>query len=105
MIADLISVKITLLCCDNLDMSEREVSLTVRIALIRDGTLGVSLSAPDRVLGEWQDSGAASLKMDGNNSISICGPDGKHRYKLDMPGTTLKTELLSNTEAVVVIRL
>ena len=86
-------------------MSEREVSISVRIAMIRDGTQGVSLSAPDKVLGEWQDSGAALLRMDGNGSISICGADGQQRYRLDIPGTKVKSELLSETEAVFTIRI
>jgi len=84
-------------------MGEREISITVRIALIRDGTHGVSLSVPEKILGEWRDTGAALFRMADDNSISICGPDGKYRYKIAMPGTTVKAELRSDTEAVIVV--
>ena len=81
------------------------MSITVRIALIHDGTQGVSLSAPDRVLGEWQDSGAAMLRIDDNHAVSICGADGNKRYNLAIPGTVVRSEMLSDTEAIVVIKI
>lgn len=86
-------------------MSEREVRITVRVALIRDGTQGISLSAPDSVLGEWQDSGAAMLRIAAPNAVSICGADGNKRYDLAIPGTIVSLEQLSDTEAVAVTRI
>jgi hypothetical protein len=86
-------------------LTEREVCITVRVTTIRDGTQGISLSAPDKVLGEWQDSGAFMLRIAGENSISVCGAEGQHRYMLSLPGTCIKSELLSATEALVIIRI
>jgi len=86
-------------------MDEREISVTVRIAMIRDGTQGISLSAPDRVLGEWQDSGAALLRLARDNTLSVCDAGGNQRYGLSLPGTVLKSDLLSSKEAVVVIKI
>lgn len=86
-------------------MYEHEVSITVRVTVIRDGTQGISLSAPNKVLGEWQDSGAALLKLTEDNAVSICGEDGSHRYRLSLPGVLVKSDLLSPTEAVLIIRV
>ena len=86
-------------------MDEREISVTVRIAMISDGTQGISLSAPDRVLGEWQDSGAALLRLNDDNAISICSADGNRRYGLSLPGTVVRCDLLSDTEVVMVIKI
>jgi hypothetical protein len=87
-------------------MSEdREVSITVRVTTIRDGTNGISIAMPDRLVGEWTDSGAGSLTVTDEYSVSICGIDGAHRYLLTMPGTPLRGQQLSNTEATIVIRI
>ena len=86
-------------------MSNREVSITVRVTTIRDGTNGISMAAPDKILGEWQDSGAVSLAVTDDYAISICGKEGKHRYKLSMPGTPIKAECLSAMEAVIVVQI
>jgi len=86
-------------------MSEREVSISVRVMTIRDGTHGISLSAPDKILGEWQDSGAVSLAVTESYAVSICGKGDKHRYMLTLPGTPVRGEMLSETEAIVIVKL
>jgi hypothetical protein len=83
----------------------REVSIKVKVATIRDGTHGISLAMPDRLLGEWTDSGAVSLSVTDEHSIRIYGKSGDQRYLLTMPGRPLRGEQLSDTEAVIVICL
>lgn len=83
----------------------REVSITVRVATIRDGTHGISIAMPNRLVGEWTDSGAGSLTVTDECGIRICGRDGGQRYLLTMPGKPLRGEQLSETEAVIVICL
>ena len=82
-----------------------EVSITVRVAAIRDGTHGISIAMPDRLIGEWADSEAISLSITDEYNIYICGQDGVQRYLLTMPGTPIRGEQLSHTEAVIAIRL
>lgn len=84
---------------------ERELSITVRVATIRDGTHGISIAMPDRLVGEWTDSGASSLAVTDEYKISICGKGGAHRYLLTMPGRPLRGEQLSDTEATIVVCL
>ena len=83
----------------------REVSITVKVATIRDGTHGISIAMPNRLVGEWTDSGAGSLTVTDDYSIRIYGKDGDQRYLLAMPGKPLRGEQLSETEAVIVICL
>lgn len=83
----------------------REVNITVRITAIRDGTRGISIAMPDRLVGEWTDSGARSLTVTDEYGIRICGDGGVQRYLLTMPGTSLRGQQLSDTEATVVVRL
>jgi hypothetical protein len=80
-----------------------ELAITVKVTMIRDGTHGISMCAPDKVLGEWQDSGAVSLAITVDNAVSIRGKDDKHRYLLTIPGTVIKGELVSATEAVLMV--
>ena len=82
-----------------------EVTIIIKVTTIRDGTHGISMCAPDKILGEWQDSGAFSLAIAEDNAVSICGKDGKHRYMLTLPGTPVKGDLVSEKEARVVIRV
>lgn len=86
-------------------MAMREVTISVKVTMIRDGTHGISMCAPDKILGEWQDSGAVSLALTENYGVSICGKNGKHRYLLTLPGTPVKGELVSDTEALVTVRV
>jgi len=87
-------------------MSEgREVSIMVRVAAIRDGTHGISMTMPDRLIGEWADSGASSLAVTDEYNIRICGKGGIQRYMLTMPGTPIRGEQLSDTEAVIFVCL
>jgi len=83
----------------------REVSITVRVSTIRDGTQGISIAMPDRLVGEWTDSGAKSLAVTDENGIRICGRDGAQRYLLTMPGTPLRGQQLSDIEATIVVCL
>ncbi len=83
----------------------REVSITVKVATIRDGTHGISIAVPDRLVGEWTDSGAGSLTVTDEYNIRIYGKDGDQRYLLTMPGKPLRGEQLSDTEAVIVVCL
>ena len=87
-------------------MTETEkFSITAKIAAIRDGTHGISLSTPDRIIGEWQDTGACSLKVTDEYTVSICGQDGQHRYFLILPGKPVSSRFISDTEAVVAVVL
>ena len=83
----------------------REVSITVKVATIRDGTHGISIAMPNRLVGEWTDSGAGSLTVTDDYNIRIYSKDGAHRYLLSMPGKPLRGEQLSETEAVIVVCL
>ena len=83
----------------------REVSIIVRVTTIRDGTQGISIAMPDRLVGEWTDSGARSLAVTDENGIRICGGDGAQRYLLTMPGAPLRGQQLSDTEATIVVSL
>ncbi len=82
-----------------------ELNITVKVTMIRDGTHGISMCAPDKILGEWQDSGAVSLAVTEDHAVSICGKDGRHRYMLTLPGTPVKGELVSATEATVTVKI
>lgn len=83
----------------------REVSITVKVATIRDGTHGISIAMPNRLVGEWTDSGAMSLSVTDDYNIQIYGKDGGERYLLTMPGKPLRGEQLSDTEAVIIVCL
>ena len=84
-------------------IDSHEINITVKVTTIRDGTYGISLALPDRLLGEWTDSGARSLIVTEEHAVSICGSDGCQRYLLTMPGTPLRGQQLSDTEAVIAI--
>ena len=83
----------------------REVSITVRVMTIRDGTHGISIAMPDQLVGEWTDSGARSLAVTDEYGVRIYGRDGAQRYLLTMPGTPLRGQQLSDTEATIVVRI
>ena len=83
----------------------REISITVKVTTVRDGTQGISLSTGDSLIGEWTDSKARSLMLTSKYSISICGRDGKHRYFVSLPGIALSARQLSDTEATVVVSM
>jgi len=83
----------------------REIPVTVRVTTIRDGTQGISLSTGNSLMGEWTDSGARSLMLTSEYSISICGRDGKHRYFVTLPGIAVSAEQLSNTEVTIIVSM
>ena len=82
----------------------REVSITVRITATRDGTHGISIATPDRLIGEWTDSRASSLTVTDEYKICICGEGRVQRYLLTMPGTPVQGEQVSDTEAIITVR-
>jgi len=84
---------------------EREVSIIVRVMTIRDGTHGISLTLPDKLIGEWADSGAGALTVTEEMQVRIISRDGSQRYLLSMPGTPVRTESISETEATIVVRM
>ena len=84
---------------------EREVSIMVRVMTIRDGTHGISLTLPDKLLGEWTDSGASSLTVTEEMHVRIISHDGSQRYLLSMPGVPIRAETISETEATIVVQL
>jgi hypothetical protein len=88
-----------------MDKSQSEICIKVSIKNISDGTKGISLSGPDKLLGEWADSGAYSLTIMPGNQVSICDEEGKHRYLLTLPGTQVRGEQISETEAAVFINV
>jgi len=83
----------------------REIPITVRVTTIRDGTQGISLSTGNSIIGEWTDSGARSLMLTSEYSVSICGRDGKHRYFVSLPGIALSAKQLSDAEATVIVSM
>jgi len=83
----------------------REITITVRVNVIRDGTQGISLSTGDSIIGEWTDSRAKSLMLTSEYDVSICGKDGKHRYFVILPGIALSAKQLSDTEATVTVSM
>lgn len=85
--------------------SDCETTISIKLTCIRDGTQGISLSTSDRLLAEWQDSGAFSLAINENLDIDICGIAGEHRYLLRMPGKPLNGKLVSDTEAVITFQM
>jgi len=84
---------------------EREVSIQIKVAAIRDGSQGISIAMPDELLGEWPDSGASSLAITDEYKVRIFGEGGVQRYLLIMPGIPVPGEQLSDTEAVIVVCL
>ena len=88
-----------------MNKSPSQICIKVSIKNISDGTKGISLSGPDKLLGEWTDSGAYSLTITPEYQISICDEDGKQRYLLTLPGTPVKGEQTSETEAALFINV
>ncbi len=84
---------------------EHEVSITVRVDTIRDGTHGITLTTPDKLLGELPDSRAALLSLKDDLTVCIYGKGGDQHYLLAMPGTPIRGKQISDTEAVIVVRL
>ena len=72
---------------------------------IRDGTHGISLALPDKLIGEWTDSGAGALTVTEEMQVRIISRDGSQRYLLSMPGIPIRTENISENEATIVVRL
>ena len=88
-----------------MNTNRSEICIKVSIGIIQDGTSGINLSAADKLVGEWTDSGACSLTLTPENHVSICGKDGMQRYLLTLPGTPVRGEQISDTEADIVVCL
>ena len=80
-------------------------SLTVRACVIRDGTLGISLSMGENVIGEWTDNRARRLLLTEDLKVAICGADGNRIYLFSVPGKTISGEQLSETEVVITFEM
>ncbi|NNG07856.1 MAG: hypothetical protein HKM90_09000 [Desulfobacteraceae bacterium] len=76
-------------------------SLSVRVGVIRDGTLGISLSMGGHLIGEWTDSKARTLSLTKDFKVAICAEDGERLYLFSVPGRTLSGEQLSDAEVKI----
>ena len=72
--------------------------LTVRAAVIRDGTPGISLSLGREVIGEWTDSRARLLSLTDDHKVRVHGADGELLYLLSAPGRVVLGEEVSDRE-------
>jgi hypothetical protein len=63
-------------------------SLSVRVGVIRDGTLGISLSM-------------RTLSLTKDFKVAICAEDGERLYLFSVPGRTLSGEQLSDAEVKI----
>ncbi|MCX6008854.1 MAG: hypothetical protein NTW48_02230 [Chloroflexi bacterium] len=57
------------------------------------------------MVGEWTDSRARAFTVTDKYGVSLSGRDGAQRYLLIMPGTPLRGQQLSDTEATIVVRM
>ena len=80
-------------------------TVTVRVADIRDGTLGVSLLVEGVVAGEWTDYGAQSVVLTAEGKVGVCGREGTFRYLLEMPRRVLRAQQLADNEVELVLKL
>lgn len=85
--------------------AEHDVSITIKIATIRDGAHGISITTPDKLLGEWPDSRATSLSLRDDLTVYICSQGGDRHYLLAIPGIPIRGSQISDTEVVVTVRL
>lgn len=83
---------------------ENEISITIEVGIIRDGTPGISITMLDRLIGQLPDSKATSLSLTDNLAVCICGEHGEQRYLLYVPGTPTKGQQISDTKAIIFIR-
>lgn len=75
--------------------------LTVRAAVIRDGTPGISLSLGREVIGEWTDSRARLLSLTDDHKVRVHGVDGELLYLLSAPGRVVSGEVVSDREVTI----
>jgi hypothetical protein len=80
-------------------------SLTVRACVIRDGTLGISLSMSAGLAGEWTDSRVRALSITDDHKVRIHGRDGEQLYLLNVPGRRLEGEQVSDTEVTITFEI
>ena len=80
-------------------------SLTVRVCVIRDSTPGISLSMGDKLIGEWTDSRAKTLRLTDDSKVSICRAGGNQLYLFSVPGKPLEGEQVSDTEVTITFEM
>jgi hypothetical protein len=87
------------------DHEVSELTLSVTVGMIRDGTNGISLSLGGEVVGEWTDSKGRSLTLTDDGEVGVCGRSGEVRYLVVMPGVPVGGEQISDTEIAVRVRI
>ena len=80
-------------------------TVTVRATVIRDGTLGISLSLGGELIGEWSDSRARILSLTDDCKVRIQGADGELLYLFSMPGKVVSGEEVSAMEVAITFEL
>lgn len=85
--------------------SPTRATLKVRATIIRDGTLGISLSMGERLIGEWTDSRSRTLSLTDDCKVGIHGRDGELLYLFSVPGKTLSGEQVSAKEVTVTFEM
>jgi len=85
--------------------SPTRTTLTVRAAIIRDGTLGISLSMGTELLGEWTDSRSRMLSLTDDYKVGIHGRDGELLYLFSVPGKPLSGEQVSDKEVTITFEI
>ena len=76
-------------------------TLTVRATVIRDGTLGISLSIGEELIGEWTDSRSRMLSLTDDYKVRIHGRDGEPLYLFSVPGEPLSAKQISDKEVAI----
>ena len=82
-----------------------QATLTVRAAVIRDGTPGISLSLGGELIGEWTDSRARMLSLTDDYKVRIHGADGELLYLFGVPGKVVSGEEVSDREVAITFEL
>ncbi len=80
-------------------------TLTVGATVIRDGTLGISLSLGGELIGEWSDSRARILSLTDDCKVRIQGADGELLYLFSVPGKVVSGEEVSAREVAITFEL
>jgi len=73
--------------------------------VIRDGTLGISLSLGGELIGEWSDSRARILSLTDDCKVRIHGADGELLHLFNVPGKVVSGEEVSDREVAITFEL
>ena len=76
-------------------------TLMVRATVIRDSTLGISLSKDEELIGQWTDSRVRTISLTDDYKVAIHGADGELLYLFSVPGKSLSGEQVSDTEVAI----